>query len=225
MNLILTFDTTGENLSICLAEDEEIIDKFIHPRKMAPAETILNSLEFFLLRNDLTFESISQFLIINGPASFIRIRIGLAVAKALAFLFSNSAKFYTIDCFQIYNYLFNQKFSDQTFQNKLIILYGYGDIFYVENSNSKNEIIFQKAMKLNEIQNFIKENVANYLLCDKKSTEFFFDLNAIDLSAEIEESFSEIATEAFFSSKKKNETLEPFYLIDPVFRKMKENLN
>ena len=225
MNFALAFDTTAANLSLSLALNGKIIDKFINPRKLSPAETILNSVEFFLLKNNLKLEEISQFFVVNGPASFIRIRISITVAKALAFLFQN-AKFYTINYFEIYHYLFNKDFPS-IINKKMIILYGYGDIFYVEFSDhSQNETSFQKAMKASEIKDFIQNNKINCLICDEKSTNTFLNLDTtikiIDLSKKIE-NLSEIAMMTFFNLSSKEQDLEPFYLITPIFRKVNSN--
>jgi tRNA A37 threonylcarbamoyladenosine modification protein TsaB len=223
MNFILAFDTTAENLSIALSDGQKIIDQFIHPRKLAPAETILNSMEFFLTRNNIKLEEIDKFLTLNGPASFIRIRVGITVAKALSFLFPN-AEFYTINYFEIYNYLFFQEFSQHSLSEKnkkITILYGYGDIFYVE--FLKEKIEFQKSMKLNEVQDFLGKNNIDCILCDSKSEKFLLNLNkSIDIF-NIEnriKNYSEILIQTFLSFEERGKILEPFYLMTPIFRKI-----
>ena len=223
MTYILAFDVTNENLSISLAyqnkNDQELIDTFIHPRKLSPAETILNSLEFFLMKNNLSFEQIDSFLVVNGPASFIRIRIALTIAKGLSFVFSK-AKFYTIHIFEIYNHLIKQKNFITNNDNQLIILYGYGDIFYTEYLNE------QKAMKFQEILKLIESHSIENIFCDGKSTKTFSNLafqkqiNIFDLETNTE-CLSKLAIHTFLKdSKSKKENLEPFYLITPSFRKM-----
>ena len=226
MSYILAFDVTNENLSISLANQnknkdeskDKIIDTFIHPRKFSPTETIMNSLEFFFVKNNLKFEQIDSFLVVNGPASFIRIRIAMTIAKALSFVLSK-AKFYTINIFEIYNFLIKEK--NFINKNQLIVLYGYGNIFYIEYLNS------QQAIKSEEILKLIEDNQIENIFCDEKSAKILSNLISKNstLLHNFEtnmECFSKLAINVFLKNSKERakESLEPFYLMTPTFRKI-----
>jgi len=219
---MLSIDTTFDNVSIAFSKDASTIDSFINLKKLSSAEVILTSLNFFLLKNNLSFDNIDEFVFTNGPASFIKIRIGITVAKALSFLLKN-AKFYTINHFQIYDFLIKKEIPANA-KHQFIALYGYGDIFYCQYSQN-GVIIFQKALKLHEIYDFLMKNNVDCVVCDGKFSEFEeknnINIKIYNFSNKID-NCAEIALRAFQNLEEKNEKIEPFYLITPIFKTIKQ---
>ena len=77
----LTLDTTN-NLKTVVMLDEEIFEThYDNPRD----QNVLSAIQQALLEKDLSLDSLSSVSINPGPGSFTGIRVGFAIAQALAY--------------------------------------------------------------------------------------------------------------------------------------------
>ncbi|MDR1425829.1 MAG: tRNA (adenosine(37)-N6)-threonylcarbamoyltransferase complex dimerization subunit type 1 TsaB [Rickettsiales bacterium] len=80
---ILTIDTSTNCIHIILQEGKEPIYDISIDTENKHAELLLIVIENVLRRNALTYSSIDCFSIINGPGSFIGLKVSIAFIKAL----------------------------------------------------------------------------------------------------------------------------------------------
>ncbi|MDR1495294.1 MAG: hypothetical protein LBI29_04675 [Rickettsiales bacterium] len=80
---ILTIDTTGNLIHLILQEADGIVDDLETGVGGGHAELLLPTVEEILTRNKLFYDSIECLSILNGPGSFVGLRVSMAFMKAL----------------------------------------------------------------------------------------------------------------------------------------------
>lgn len=81
----LLIDTHSNELVLVLYKDKEQID-IIEEKNIVKQSTIaMPFLEELLNRNNTTIKEIEEVIVVQGPGSFTGIRIGITLAKTLAF--------------------------------------------------------------------------------------------------------------------------------------------
>ena len=83
--IIVTIKTDVPIAELCVFEDEKLIEAHTWEAHRRLAETIHEELANLLKRNGYTISQIDGFGCFAGPGSFTGLRIGLAVANALAY--------------------------------------------------------------------------------------------------------------------------------------------
>jgi len=81
---ILVFDATSETISVALQSEDKIFKFYQHaPRQQA--ELILPTIKNLLLQAKLEFKNLNCLGATIGPGSFTGVRLGISIAKTLAF--------------------------------------------------------------------------------------------------------------------------------------------
>jgi len=80
---VLAFDTSTEVFSICLKTDQNHYD-FSYSRGFKHSETLVNEIDLFLKREELSVSDLDLIVCPAGPGSFTGLRIGMATAKGLS---------------------------------------------------------------------------------------------------------------------------------------------
>jgi tRNA threonylcarbamoyl adenosine modification protein YeaZ len=80
---ILTIDTTGSQVHVILQRAGDIIDDLEVATRNGHAELLLPTVERLLGRNGLSCGSVDCFAALNGPGSFVGLRVSVAFLKAL----------------------------------------------------------------------------------------------------------------------------------------------
>jgi len=83
--VILAIDTTGEFGSLALCEGERVIEEVAIHSPDGFAHVVFGELEGLLARNRLQITDIGRVAAASGPGSFTGVRVGLTLAKGLAF--------------------------------------------------------------------------------------------------------------------------------------------
>ena len=81
----LFIDTHDTDLVIALYKDKKIIDKEIRESLRNHSDYTMPIIDDIIKRNNLTINSINEILVITGPGSFTGVRIGVTIAKILAY--------------------------------------------------------------------------------------------------------------------------------------------
>lgn len=82
---ILAFDSTATAASVAICEDGKVVSEFFVNAGLTHSRTLVPMLEAALENTDSDLKSIDMLAISNGPGSFTGVRIGVAVAKGIAF--------------------------------------------------------------------------------------------------------------------------------------------
>ena len=81
---ILFLDTASFFINIALIEDEQVLDHYQEKNNHQLSDRILPLLNDFFQKNNLKAQDLDKIYVANGPGSFTGIRVGLAVAKTIA---------------------------------------------------------------------------------------------------------------------------------------------
>jgi tRNA A37 threonylcarbamoyladenosine modification protein TsaB len=159
--IILTIDTTGNRVFGILQESSRVIDRFISDTDNSHAELLLVLIESFLRKNNILYRSVDCFSIVNGPGSFVGLKVSVAFAKAvkcilpstkimlnsifqiLSFsreydfvvLEANSDNLYISDSEQNYFYRGKKEFFDSFKRKKRIITNSHNVMDFLKSSN------------------------------------------------------------------------------------------
>ena len=82
----ILIDTTRKNLSIILFEDRQVVLKSITQSHNKHANYLMSEISNILTNVNISLNDIDNIIVLNGPGSFTGIRVGVTVAKTLAWI-------------------------------------------------------------------------------------------------------------------------------------------
>ena len=82
---ILSFDSTAKIASVAVSEDEKILGIYNIDNGLTQSELLLPMTENLMKSLKISFDEIDLIAVTVGPGSFTGVRIGVAVAKGIAF--------------------------------------------------------------------------------------------------------------------------------------------
>lgn len=88
----LLIDTHDKDVLLALYENGKIRDKIEKESKMRHSEITMPSLVELINRNGLRISDIDEILTVVGPGSFTGVRIGVVIAKTIAYLLKKPIK-------------------------------------------------------------------------------------------------------------------------------------
>ncbi len=86
---ILSIDTTNKNIIVLLQENSNIIDSIIIENTTSQAEELVVDIEKILNNNNIWYDDINAFSVVNGPGSFTGLKVSIAVIKAIKSIFQD----------------------------------------------------------------------------------------------------------------------------------------
>lgn len=91
----LFIDTHFKNINLCLYKDAKIINKTTLKQVKSTSECTMPEIINLLTKSKIESINISNIIVCNGPGSFTGVRIGVTIAKTLAYC--TNSTIYTID--------------------------------------------------------------------------------------------------------------------------------
>jgi tRNA threonylcarbamoyladenosine biosynthesis protein TsaB len=86
MSLILFIDTSRtEETRVAIVLDGKRFEKSSNSRQLK-SQTVLPLVQELLTEHGVSFSSVDEIMVVEGPGSFTGLRVGIAVANALATL-------------------------------------------------------------------------------------------------------------------------------------------
>lgn len=157
---ISTFDKL---ITIGLLKNGEVLDKKIKESDRNHSIYVMPMIEEILSVNEITTSYLNEIIVVNGPGSFTGVRLGVTIAKTLAYTLGIPIK--TITSLESY------AVSIESNDNKLITISDLKGKF-IGYFNRDNEVLEEfKYLSNNEYKEYIK---------DKKETELKeFNLESI----------------------------------------------
>lgn len=151
----LFIDTHDLDLVIALYKDKKLKDKEIKESLRNHSDYTMPIIDEIIRRNNISVHDINEILVVNGPGSFTGVRIGVTIAKMLAYTLNVPIK--SIDSITMYG------ISDNDPDKKLVLIPdvkgSYGGVF--ENNKLIGELFYKSKAELEE---YIKENNINKIV-------------------------------------------------------------
>ena len=229
--MILGIETATENCSIAIVENGKFIDEISHNEKNIHAEKLVPMIAEIFSKNNLKISKLNGIAISIGPGSFTGLRIGLSVAKGIAF--ANDIPIFPIPTLMSLaeNYFIKNHYKEIV----VSIIQSQKDEFFVSSFEHKNKttlqlndiLIVNKSENVDEL--FSKNH--NYILLGNGAKSFFENLSYKNNFQNIQLASSEFqistANSIAFLGEKKYlnnelidiETLEPNYIKNFLIKK------
>lgn len=151
----LFIDTHDLDLVIALYKDKKLKDKEIKESLRNHSDYTMPIIDEIIKRNNIGVHDIKEILVVNGPGSFTGVRIGVTIAKMLAYTLNVTIK--SIDSITMYG------ISDNDPDKKLVLIHdvkgSYGGVF--ENNKLIGKLFYKSKAELEE---YIKENNINKIV-------------------------------------------------------------
>lgn len=163
----LLIDTHFKNIILVLYKDKTVLDKMNIESREHSVHTI-SEIDNILRRNEIKVNDLKQIFVVNGPGSFTGVRIGVTIAKTLAFTLKIPIK--SIDSITIQAICIED-------EEKLVKVNDQNGVFYGMFSSNKLVGNFE-YLKFNEFDNFIKDkelNIYENVDIDYKKVIDYFD--------------------------------------------------
>ncbi len=81
----LFIDTHDIEIIIALYKDAKLVDSIIKKSTRHHSELIMPTIRDIIENNNLKVKDLGQILVVNGPGSFTGVRLGVTIAKTLAY--------------------------------------------------------------------------------------------------------------------------------------------
>lgn len=85
MSYFLNIDTATEQASVCLSEDDHVLDMLISTDQKNHASFLQPAIQTLVQRTGIQLTQIDAVAITGGPGSYTGLRVGLASAKGICF--------------------------------------------------------------------------------------------------------------------------------------------
>ena len=131
MTKILNISTIDKNINVFIQEDNNIIDFIESNKTNSQAELLVYLVEELFKKNNLSYKDIDCFSVINGPGSFIGIKVAISFIKAIKSVYKNK-KFIVNNVFDILSF-------DE--QYDYILLKADLKNYYIKDRNNNIDII------------------------------------------------------------------------------------
>ena len=169
-------DTHDTEINLAIYKDGTLIDSRCKQSTMHHSDYIMPLLKELLDTNDLTVHNLSEILCVNGPGSFTGVRLGVTIAKTLAYTQNIPIK--TITSLEMY------AVSSSSANNKLVIIRDlkgcFGGLFTPDNklindyfyksTNEFDDYVTSNSLTNNIVENKVDFNKIYELFCKKETT-------------------------------------------------------
>lgn len=155
----LFISTYDKLINISLLKDGKLINTLEDISKQNHSVLVMPMIESILKSNKITTNDLNELIVVNGPGSFTGVRIGVVIAKTLAYTLNIPIKTITsLECILV---------SNKSNKNKLATISDTKGK-YVGYFNKDNEILEEfKYLKTSEFEEYIKDK-KEYLITDNK---------------------------------------------------------
>ncbi len=153
----LFIDTHNELIKIILFKDGKILTDKEKMSNMQHSVYTMPMIEETLKENNIESSNLNEIIVVNGPGSFTGVRIGVTIAKTMAYLLNIPIK--SIDTLKMQALLINK--------DKKIVIENEKNGKYLGIFDKNNNVIQKyKYMKNSEFEEFIKDNVIDEVKID-----------------------------------------------------------
>ena len=160
----LYIDTHDTEIVIGLYKDGNILDSRIKPSTRNHSDFTMPLIKEILDTNNLGVKDLNEILVVNGPGSFTGVRIGVTIAKTLAYTLNIPIK--TITSLEMY------ACGKKELEQKLVIIRDVKGVFYGL-FNKENEQIGELEYKANkDFDEYVSTNNLSNNIVEEKTIDF-----------------------------------------------------
>ena len=155
----LFISTYDKLINISLLKNGKLIKTSEEMSKQNHSILVMPMIDSILKSNEITTSDLNEIIVVNGPGSFTGVRIGVVIAKTLAYTLNKPIKTITsLECILV---------SNRSDKNKLATISDTKGK-YVGYTNKDNELLEDfKYLKNSEYEEYIKDK-KEYLITDNK---------------------------------------------------------
>lgn len=159
----LFIDTHDKIISISLLKNNNEIDLLQKESNQHHSEYVMPMISNILIKNNLNIHDITEIIVVNGPGSFTGVRIGVTIAKMLAYTLNIPIK--TISSLELY------AISNKSINNKIVVIHDIKGVFAGLFNN--NKLIGDYFYKSNlDFAKYINENNLTDNIVDDNYIDF-----------------------------------------------------
>lgn len=160
----LFIDTHDKNLIIGIYKDGKILDSEKKESTRNHGDYTMPMLQEVLNRNNISVHDLNEIIVVNGPGSFTGVRIGVTIAKTLAYCLNIPIK--AISSLEI------NAISNNTNKPKIVIIRDIKGVFVGEfDANNKYDKEFY-YMANQEFEDYITKNNLNEFIIESEEVNF-----------------------------------------------------
>lgn len=160
----LYIDTHDTEIVIGLYKDGNLIGRKVKESTRHHSDYTMPMLKEVLDSKNVKVNELGEILVVNGPGSFTGVRIGVTIAKTLAYTLNIPIK--TITSLEMYACGETEK------ENKLVVIRDVKGVFYGL-FNKENKQMGELEYKSNaDYEEFIKENNYQEIIVEEKNIDF-----------------------------------------------------
>lgn len=200
--MLLAINTVTDKVELNLwdLESKSLINSMIWEKDQNESEKILPNIVTILNQKNLNLADLKQILVINGPGSFVSLRLGVLIANTLA----KNLKDIELFSLNTFEYL-------SLAESDLVILDAGGTDLYIYNCNLKNFEIISLNQALEKIKNFKNQTI----LIESKFKEKF-KIEKIKEKLSLEQALKQLIRKGYLKDFKiTNPPLEVNYVKNP----------
>ncbi len=149
----LFLDTSSTTLLLAIVKDQKLVDTLKIESLREHSIYAVEKLKEILERNSLYVKDISKIYVVNGPGSFTGIRIGVTIAKTIAYALKKEIVTVSSLKMQILNY--------NNYDNYLVIMKDKKDLSFVGVYDKNYNTLFEKLINQEELEKKIGELKGN----------------------------------------------------------------
>lgn len=171
MSNLLFIDTSGTQAQIGIFSERNKWSTFHHDEPNTQISIINTTIEDLLQKANINLKELQAICVCAGPGSYTGLRVGLGVAKGLAYALEIPILLF--DRLQLIAQSFSDKKEGKN-SNKLLVLKARKDEYFMGYFDEQNKII-------NEPQHILKEDLLNFVKNINNSTLMITDEEEINL--------------------------------------------
>ncbi len=166
--IILYIDTSSSKLNLGIVKDSILLSEINKELGKDLSNSTLSLLDEMLKKNNIEIDMINKIVVVNGPGSFTGIRVGVTIAKTLAW--SKNIPISTISSLEAFFF----SFFDHKTKYLIPVIdarrgYVYSTIFDLE---KKNKVLEEQYIELDKIK-AISNNLNDCLFISNDSLDVF----------------------------------------------------
>lgn len=207
---ILAINTAQTDTSIAVIVNGKTLSSLSWPSKKDEADKLLPAIDKMLKSKKTKYDEVGKIIVVKGPGSFTGLRIGVAVANAIAYLIKKPV--YSIDTFK-FIWAANAKI-----KNSALVLFAGKKEIYIQFEKSQKPLL----KDLSEAEKILKR---------KNIKTIFGDLHDEQIKAlsqfkfiKSKKTFGQIIAKLTTKDLKKSEIVEPSYIKGPSITQPKKQI-